>query len=102
MESPELKPQLHPADYADQLERLSAEDTVDFLRELSAAELSKVLSEMEWDVLSEQLDLLDDDAIQGVLEITPLRQTVELVDLLPDERREILLHRLSTRLAGKI
>lgn len=102
MESPELKPQLHPADYADQLERLSAEDTVDFLRELSAVELSKVLSEMEWDVLSEQLDLLDDDAIQGVLEITPLRQTVELVDLLPDERREILLHRLSTRLAGKI
>lgn len=98
----DFEKELHPADYADQLERLSTEDSVDFLRDLSATDLAQVLSELEWDVLSDQLELLDDDSIEGVLEIAPLRQAVALVDLLPEERREILLHRLPTRLGAKI
>jgi len=89
----ELK-QLHPADVADDLQRLSLEDTQSVLLALPHKLAAEALSEMEWEKAEQLLELLPEEKLAGFFLELPHSDVADLLGLLPPGNQRRLLDRL--------
>lgn len=82
---------LHPADLADQLQRLTPEEARDILPELPPALAAGALSELEHDPQRELLLAISPQKLSPLLALLPPNLVADLVpELPPGERRSVL------------
>lgn len=100
----ELVPQMYPADIAELLEELPAEDTLFLYRQLPGALAADVLMEMDEDERREVLDLLTDEEIADTfLTHMDTDDAADLLQELDQEKQEaILSHVEDIEQAGEI
>src|SRR6185436_3781325 len=82
---------LQPADWADRLERLSAEDAREILNGLPAPKVAAILSELPSKEAARLLEGFPDDQIVAWLELLPSHVAADLGDSFPAPRRKDLL-----------
>jgi magnesium transporter len=85
----------HPADVADELERLPAEEAERELNELPRHERAAVLAEMDPEARPAFLEKLDPAEVARLVSELPHHEAADLVSSLPDEIRSSVLNRLS-------
>lgn len=82
--------ELHPADLADQLQRLPVDEANAVLQELSAEQAGQTLVEMEKSQLVELLDDINPERLTDLLTQLPADDAADLLQhLTPARRREI-------------
>ena len=92
----EEKPeQSHPADLADQIERLSVEDAQQELRDLPRAQGAAVLSEIDEEARPAVLESLGPAEIANFIRELPHHEAADVISSLPPERRASVLNELS-------
>jgi len=89
--------QLHPADLADRLQRLSLEDAQRLLPGLPPALAAGALAELEHDRQWELLTSLPEDKLPPLLTELPPRVVADLVPALPPPARRSALEKLPAR-----
>lgn len=82
---------VHPADVADVLEELSAEDAVTAFSLLPDFEASEVLDEANSSLTAELMESVDDERIADLLDTLPMDDAAELLEDLPQGTAERLL-----------
>ncbi len=92
MDKDELKE--HPADVADQLERLPVEEAHQELRELPAAEGAAVLAEIDEDARPAVLEKLAPKEIANLLREMPHNEAADIISSLPEEVQPAVLKEL--------
>src|SRR5687768_1692184 len=85
----------HPADVADQLERLSVEEAQAELRDLPAKEGAAVLAEFEEDTRPALLENLAPGEIANLLQELPHNEAADIISALPEEVQPEVLDKLS-------
>ena len=83
----EFDPTLHPADIADALQQMPAEEAVERLRELSPETASEVLSELDEEITSSITPLLSLKEISELLEELPHDEAADIAaELTPEQQ----------------
>mgnify|MGYP001189968772 CR=1 FL=1 len=90
----EQNPAAHPADVADQLERLPVEEAQQELRELSTREGAAVLAELDEQTRPALLEALPPIEIAGLVREMPHDQAADVLSELPAEIRGPILEEL--------
>jgi len=80
----EMLSQFHPADIADILDELSAEDVVTTFGLLSIEAASEVLDESSGLVRQELIEKVDDERLADLLDILPMDDAAEILEDLPE------------------
>lgn len=86
--------QMHPADVADELQRLSLEDAQSGLLALPRKLAADALSEMEWEKAEQLLESLPEEKLTGFFLELPHSDVADLLGLLPPGNQRRLLNRL--------
>ena len=94
MDKEELKE--HPADVADQLERLSVEEAQQELRDLPPAEGAAVLAEIDEEARSAVLEKLAPREIANLLQELPHNEAADVISSLPADIQPAVLKELPT------
>lgn len=92
----------HPADLADDLQRLPVEEAVEAIRSLSRERASSVLVELDRQVAAEILSELNTDELSTLLAELPHDEAADLVAELPQEQRQEVLARLVPAESAKV
>jgi magnesium transporter len=82
---------LHPADVADHLQRLPAEEAQDILRQLPRPLAAQVLTEVEKERFIEFLEPLSSEELIALLQELPPNEAADLAGELPIEKRRQVL-----------
>lgn len=82
---------VHPADVADVLEELSAENAITAFALLPDFEASEVLDEANSSLTAELMESVDDERIADLLDTLPMDDAAELLEDLPEGTAERLL-----------
>jgi magnesium transporter len=83
--------ELQPADWADRLERLPAEDAREILNGLPAPKIAAILSELPSKEAARLLEGFPEDQIVAWLQMLPSHVAADLADSFPASRRKDLL-----------
>jgi magnesium transporter len=94
--------QMHPADLADRLQRLSLEDAQESLLALPRKQAADALSEMEWEKAEELLESLPEEKLAGFFLELSHSDVADLLGLLPPGNQRRLLDRLPTEHSNDI
>jgi magnesium transporter len=94
--------ELHPADLADQLQRLPLEEARATLVSLPRKKAAAVLADVEEERAIELLEVLADEELAGYLVELPHNRVADLLGLLPPGRQRLLLGRMPEEHAGDV
>src|SRR3954465_1987078 len=86
---------LHPADIADELERLSPEAAQERLRQLSPAEAAAVVQELDDELRPRLLEGLSEKELSDLVGSLPHDEAADVIGRLPDEQQEEVIESLS-------
>ncbi len=92
----------HPADLADELQRLPIEEAVQAIRSLHRDRAADVLAELDRQVASDIISNLDVAEISGLLSRLPHDEAADLVAELPLDQRHAVLSLLRPRESAKV
>ncbi len=85
--------ELHPADIADIISKISLEDGTHLIKDLDVETAAEAISELESEVQAELINAMDtEDAADIIEEMTPDDAADVLIDLPTEKAREILGH----------
>lgn len=93
---------LHPADFADRLQRLPQEEAVALLQQLPTETAAVVLAEVEKEKLADFLPVFTAPQLAGIFQRLPSDEVVDLLQHLPAARRREVLAVLPSERAGEI
>lgn len=94
-EKPNPLQELHPADLADQLQRLPVEEAREVLQELPAERAADVVAELEPEQAAELLSELPSQDVTEIVEEMPHDEAADLAAELPAEQRTAVLSTLA-------
>jgi magnesium transporter len=87
---------LHPADVADKLQRMPAEEALATLRQLSRADAAAVLAELDEELRPRLIEGLSSPELAGIITQLDHNQAADVVSELPAERRPEVMAGLPT------
>lgn len=87
---------LHPADLADQLQRMPVEEALAALRQLSKAEAAAVLAELDEELRPRLIEGLSSPELAGIITQLDHAEAADVVSELPAERRPEVMAGLPT------
>jgi magnesium transporter len=90
-------PEQHPADVADQLERLPVEEAQQELKDLSSEEGAAVLVELDEEARPGIVETLDSPSLAKFVQEMPHDEAADLLSSLPDEKRGEILELIPAR-----
>jgi len=94
--------QEHPADLADEIQRLPVEEAVQTIRSLPGERASAVIAELDRQASADILAELRTDEISALLADLPHDEAADLVAELPQEQRQNVLARLVPEESAKV
>ncbi len=102
-ESIEVLSRLHPADLADQLQRIEEPETaVAILRNIPKDLAATTLAELDPEVLQELSPLISEEELAALLERLPHSESTDIVGELPEERQQEVLDELPAEVASPL
>jgi len=99
---PGKKKQLHPADLADQLERLPVEEALEQLRRLPCEEAAAVVAEVDEEARPELLHGLSAQELAGILELMKNDDAADVIAELPLAQAKDVVKELSPEARDRI
>ncbi|HSH15907.1 MAG TPA: magnesium transporter [Verrucomicrobiae bacterium] len=100
--SPDELHELHPADLADHLQRLSLEEAREVILSLTRRKAAAALVDVEEEQALELIETLTDEQLIGLLVELPHNEAADLLGFLPADRQRVVLDRMPAEHATDI